>query len=228
MTTRQEAWDHEYLAGKSLPTTHYRVLSAHTNFFERFLTERKISGKMLDIGCGDAKNAVFFAANGQFVYGVDISSQALSLANSEIVRSEQQSNIRLVQADICAGWPFRKSSFASALDATTLINVTGETEIANYLTELKRVLRPGGVFQIVTPILPDEFYAKLVAEQNCKTIQHGNGIVQRVYSLEELLNLLKISFSIEAVDVVRKENKMYGQTYKRVHARIIGVNYARS
>lgn len=45
--------------------------------FYRFLKKEKAKGKMLDIGCGNGRNAFFFANNGFEVEGIDFAESAI-------------------------------------------------------------------------------------------------------------------------------------------------------
>jgi len=95
------------------------------------------AGPVLDAGCGDGYASCKLAESGYQVDGVDIAEEMVQLA------SQQAGNlpVRFQQADV-NHLPFADETFAGIL----CINVVEFTESPlTALTELRRVLRPGGV-----------------------------------------------------------------------------------
>lgn len=92
--------------------------------------------RTLDLGCGLAVEARFLADQGLMAVGVDVSVEALRMAE------RPPSRAHLVQADVCC-LPFRDATFDALLDRFCFHWVQPEDE-PKYEAEARRVLRPGG------------------------------------------------------------------------------------
>jgi ubiquinone/menaquinone biosynthesis C-methylase UbiE len=104
--------------------------------------------RWLELGCGPGGNlAMMDAHHPQLVVGVDISAVALTMARSQFPNS------RLVSADFNVGLPFSDESF----DLVTIFHVIYHDWIddeVKVLTEVARVLGPGGIVLITEPAFP--------------------------------------------------------------------------
>jgi ubiquinone/menaquinone biosynthesis C-methylase UbiE len=98
--------------------------------------------RALDVGCGDGRFTAELAAAGASVVGVDVAEAALERARTAHPGLEFQ----LVGID--ADLPFADNSF-DLVWASEVIEHIGDT--ARFLSELRRVLLPGGRLLITTP-----------------------------------------------------------------------------
>ena len=96
---------------------------------------------ILDIGCGFGRNAIYFAKHGFNVSGFDLSehsvNQTLEKAKAQNVKLDQ-----VVVADML-NFPFKDNSF----DVLFALNVISHTDLEGFkkiLSEINRVLKPGG------------------------------------------------------------------------------------
>jgi len=93
----------------------------------------------LDVGCGDGGFSLKLGAD---VYGIDVSSEAVSLANERGVKARV--------ADAGGDWPFQ-DAFFELVFAGEVIEHVYDTE--RFLQECRRVLKPGGRLILTTPNL---------------------------------------------------------------------------
>jgi SAM-dependent methyltransferase len=91
-------------------------------------------GRLLDVGCGGGSHALAFAEDGWAVTGVDVSEDQLELA--------RRRGVDVLQADATA-LPFEDGSFDAAVSMWIHTDVD---DLASFLREVARVLRPGGPF----------------------------------------------------------------------------------
>jgi dolichyl-phosphate beta-glucosyltransferase len=103
------------------------------------LARERAQGPCLDVGCGGGGTALRVAERVP-TYGVDLSSQALTHARSRGLRG-------LVRAEASA-LPFAEGSFGSAM-ALDVIEHHSRPE--QMLTEVRRILRPGGLLVVTVP-----------------------------------------------------------------------------
>jgi SAM-dependent methyltransferase len=100
-------------------------------------------GRALDIGCGDGRlTAELDAAE---LTGADVSGVALERARRRLPRA------RLVELEPDQPVPFDDGSFDTVLAAETVEHVR---DLQLFLSELRRVLAPGGQLALTTPATP--------------------------------------------------------------------------
>jgi ubiquinone/menaquinone biosynthesis C-methylase UbiE len=146
-------------------------------------------GDLLDVACGFGRHAVPLARAGYRVTGVDRSTALLAEARK---RAEGDVGPKLVQADY-RELPFADASFDAALNLYTSLGYLGDAEDTKVLSEVARVLRPGGKLVIETlhrDLLVREFQAdewrllgqgRLLLEQ--RTFDPAAGVTQTTQTL---------------------------------------------
>jgi len=108
-----------------------------------FLLEHVGSGeRVLDVGCGEGRFAAELARAGAEVVGIDVAAEPLRRARA----LHPELDLRLVRAE--AAWPLRDASF-DVVWAGEVIEHIADT--AGWLSEVRRVLRPGGALLLSTP-----------------------------------------------------------------------------
>ena len=124
---------------------------SHPDFREdrdlyRRLAELAMPGPGLDAGCGSgALEMSYLAELGFEMYGLDAVAENIEVAR--ILRPELAG--RLQVADVQEPLPFDDSSFEVVLCNAVIQHVPRDAVFANVLPEFARVLRPGGVLQLM-------------------------------------------------------------------------------
>jgi len=100
----------------------------------------RVVGPVLDAGCGTGEIALFFAALGRRVTGIDFAEVAINRARSKA--AERSLHVKFLVKDATAldEWHER---FASAIDCG-LFHVFSDADRRRYVKGLARVLEPGG------------------------------------------------------------------------------------
>ena len=96
---------------------------------------------ILDAGCGSCAKSVLLAARGFTVVGNDFSQDALALAGNTLRAHGVEHRITLKQGDLL-NLPFESGQFKYVICWGVLMHVP---EVKRALSELARVLAPGGV-----------------------------------------------------------------------------------
>jgi SAM-dependent methyltransferase len=107
---------------------------------ERFVRSLGQPGRALDLGCGDGRLTASLAAHD--LVAADVSAVALERARWRVPHA------RMVELDPDAPLPLEDGTFELVLCAETLEHVR---DTALLLSEVRRVLRPGGELALTTP-----------------------------------------------------------------------------
>jgi ubiquinone/menaquinone biosynthesis C-methylase UbiE len=111
-----------------------------------YLKTVKPSARIIDIGVGNGRNAVYAARNGLEVLGIDFAGKILRLARNKfnkISRNESIGHVEFIQSDF-GSLPLRSDSFDGAIFVASLHHIPSGEERMNAVQELYRVLKVGG------------------------------------------------------------------------------------
>jgi ubiquinone/menaquinone biosynthesis C-methylase UbiE len=109
----------------------------------RFLLEHIAAGeRALDVGCGEGRFASELARAGVRVVGIDVAETPLRRARER----DPGLDLRLIEAD--GPWPIEDASMDAVWAGETIEHVA---DTAGWLSQARRVLRPGGRLLLSTP-----------------------------------------------------------------------------
>jgi SAM-dependent methyltransferase len=100
----------------------------------------QVTGPVLDAGCGTGEHALFFAAQGHQVVGVDFVPEAIQRARRKA--AEQGLPVKFLVRDATALGDWAEH-FATVIDCG-LFHVFSDDDRRRYVQELSRVVKPGG------------------------------------------------------------------------------------
>ena len=100
----------------------------------------RISGPVLDAGCGTGEHAMFLAARGHQVTGIDFVGQAIQRARRKAAERGLSVDFVVKDATRLGDWCDR---FASVIDCG-LFHVFSDDDRRRYVQGLTQVLEPGG------------------------------------------------------------------------------------
>lgn len=154
------------------------------SLFARWILERVEKGKkIVDMGCGNGRDSIFFMENGMKVYAVDASD----VATEHITRS-YPGKIHVENKDFVNYLGEMEEEFDYLYSRFT-IHAIQEEEQKICIQNAYRAIKPGGEFFIEVRCTKDELFGKgtLVA----KNTYFYNGHNRRFVEKEELLSDLR-------------------------------------
>ena len=99
-----------------------------------------VAGPVLDAGCGTGENALFLAARGHPVIGIDFVEQAIRMARGKAADRGLTAEFQVKDALTLSDWDQR---FATVIDSG-LFHVLSDDDRARYVAGLTHVTEPGG------------------------------------------------------------------------------------
>lgn len=113
------------------------------------------SGKVLELGAGQAQDGCFFASQGYEVTATDIEDTALELAKQRAI--DKEIRVDLKKVDLRDELPFESESFDAVYTHLSLHYFDKETTLRLF-GEIQRVLKKGGVFAFLVNSVNDPEY----------------------------------------------------------------------
>lgn len=107
----------------------------------RFSKEMKI----LDAGCGEGRNAVYFINEGYQLYGIDQNDIAIQYCRYMAKSLDKKYDAHRFQVGSMEEIPFHKEAFDAVLCSAVLHFAEGESNFWQMMNEMLRVLKPGGI-----------------------------------------------------------------------------------
>ncbi|CAN6444822.1 unnamed protein product [Victoria cruziana] len=141
-------WDGRYLQ-EVPPYDWYQRYSALRPFVSRYIPK---ASRLLMLGCGTAVMSEEMINDGyEYVMNVDISSVAIHMMKK---KNEHVPQLEYMQMNVTDMSFFSDESFDSAIDKGTLDSLmcgyNAPTNAASMLGEVNRLLKPGGIYMLVT------------------------------------------------------------------------------
>jgi SAM-dependent methyltransferase len=129
-------WDASYTSGTPGPWDIGRPQPA----FVRLADEGRLTGLLLDAGCGTGENSMLAASRGADVTGIDISPAAIAQARAKASGRGLTARFEVADAlDLS-----RLSLIADTVIDSGVFHIFGDDDRARYVASLATVLRPAG------------------------------------------------------------------------------------
>ncbi|WP_445478767.1 class I SAM-dependent methyltransferase [Lysinibacillus irui] len=137
----QHFWNDFYDTFQNIPFFVNKPDENLVHYFEKNMIN---PGKVLEIGCGAGRNAIYLAKNGCSVVGVDISDKALKWAQRRM--NEENVNIEFVCANIFE-LDYEQNSFDFIYDSGCFHHIPPHRRVS-YIEMIDKLLKPGGYFAL--------------------------------------------------------------------------------
>jgi len=159
---------------------------------DRVEVKRKVE-RVLDLGCGNGRHAIYFAREGFTASGIDISETAVEWAKQWAAREGFDVDFRVGEI---SKLPYESETFDVIVSHGVLDHVPME-QARKAMDEAARILTPGGLFYFDLKSADDvDFGRGQEAGLNTFVIEDGfeQGLVQHFFTLDEVHELMGKSF----------------------------------
>lgn len=112
------------------------------------LLKRERAKRVLDLGCGSGRHTVMLAREGFEVFGMDVSPEGVRLARRWLREEGLKASLRV--SSCYRRFPF-SDSFFDAVVSVQVIHHNRRGKVRQCISEMARVLRPGGVLFVSVP-----------------------------------------------------------------------------
>ena len=116
-----------------------------------------LNGNVLDVACGTGDMVIELAKRGCMVTGIDLSEEMLSIARQKTASANFQFPISNFQSADAEHLPFDDNTFDAV---TCAFGVRNFVHLEQGLSEMLRVLKPGGTMVILELATPDSAWAR--------------------------------------------------------------------
>lgn len=161
-----------------------------SNFAETALEFTHPGEHMIDLGCGNGGDSLFFSSHGLFVTAVDLSADALDNLKS----NRDASNIRIRQEDFVCGRSVANDVYDIYYSRWTLHSITEESQ-EQLLYNIHRQAEPGARVLVEARSYNDDLYGKGKCVGRDAFVERGH--YRRFLKKDEFLAaLLRYGFAI--------------------------------
>jgi len=102
--------------------------------------------KILDVGCGEGRNAVYFLQKNYPIFGIDPNEVAIQYCRYLAKTINPETDIHRFQVGDGAAIPFHAAAFDAVISSAVLHFAEGHAHFWKMIFEIHRVLKPGGIF----------------------------------------------------------------------------------
>ena len=151
--------------------------------------------KILELGCGQGRDALFFASKGLEVYAID--SSAVAIENLRIKTKELNLDINLKNINALEGLPFSNDYF-DAVYSHMFYNISfNDSELKLLFSESKRVLKDNGLLSFSVRNDKDIMHKK--GTKVTENIYDINGFQIRFFTKEDVKFFMNDNFKIKNI-----------------------------
>ncbi len=168
--------------------------------YEYFIQNRV--KKILDLGCGQGRDAVFFSLNGLEIYAVDSSIVAIESIRKFNEKNNQSINAKYMNAK--QGLPFDNNYF-DAIYSHMFYNMNFTNNELDFLfQESNRVLKTKGLLCFSVRSDKDELFRRGFKIDKDEDIYEIHGFQIRFFSIEQIKSLV-LSFQFKMDKIVQAD-----------------------
>lgn len=189
------------LTRKHNEAIHPKHLLKEAVWYQKYL---KKNDTVLDIGCGGATSLIKISKRIKNGYGFDIDIKSIHIARNNS-KKEKATNLNFLIHDANKKLPFKAANFTIVICSDVLEHLKKRDYALN---EIKRVLKKGGLFLLVTDN-PNTSWKK--KQKSAGVFYYADKDHKYEYPKEEILNKLrKLNFKFVSISTVTYDTPLRG------------------
>jgi ubiquinone/menaquinone biosynthesis C-methylase UbiE len=217
---QQRIWDEEHARPQVLLQMDAREASSGVTKFIEFLQRVGVpqGARGIEMGCGKGRNVIWLARKGFEMSGFDFSPSAIAEARRR-VQEAGVDKTQFVVADATQLWPYESNSFDFAINCFATTDIESAKGRAFAVSELYRVLKPGGHLLAYLLSTDDEFHKEMITRfpsEQRNAFHHPTGKFEKTFDEEELRAVYR-DFEIVRWERVEKTTVFGHKTYACKH-----------
>ena len=147
---------------------------------------------ILELGCGQGRDSLFFTNLGCKVVGTDISENAINFVKK--IKNEQNlENLELFLHDTLNPFVFKNSNF-ELIYSNLALQFFDLSQLSQIFSNIKKIMKPKSFFLFSTKKSGDKYFQ--FGNKISETAFEYNGITRFFFSRTQLENILKNYFTI--------------------------------
>ncbi len=179
------------------------------------LFKQESKTKILELGCGQGRDTIFFAQNGFRVYAVDYTQSGVDAINQKARALGLDESITAVCHDVRNPLPFEDNSFDGCYSHMLYCMALTTSELEFLSNEVRRVLKPGGLNVYTVRNANDPHYRTGIPRG--EDMYEVNGFIVHFFSQEKVTHLAKgyEIFEIDEFEEGDLPRKLYRVTLRK-------------
>ena len=169
--------------------------------FAKELLEKNSLQKILELGCGQGRDCLFFAKQGFDVFGFDISQDAISFVE-ECCKAENLQNLKVIVHDVIK--PFDFNPEFDLIYSNLALQFFDLNQLETIFNNINKILQKNSLFLFSTK-KPGDKYHNFGTKINDHTFEY-NRIKRYFFDQNSLRVLLEKNFKILIFDFDQHEN----------------------
>ena len=228
---QRKKWDKEHAEPYALKQMDARKASSSILPFFDFLRAQHLSNLTgLEMGCGKGRNVIWCAEQPEVLHmtGFDFSSVAIEEAKRRAEKADVSVKTRFIIMDATKRWEFTDDSFDFGMDCTASPDIEDSVGRLFAVSEMRRVLKPGGYFLVYVMSTDDEYHKEMMqrspAEEKNAFYHPDTGKFEKVFDEAELDEMYADFKLLEARRIDKKSvffrkeyaSKMHWRVYQKL------------
>ncbi|MBA4391179.1 MAG: SAM-dependent methyltransferase [Syntrophus sp. (in: bacteria)] len=152
--------------------------------------------RILELGGGQGRDTVFFAQNGMYVDVIDYTENGVRIIDENTEKACLKDHVSSLCHDMRKGLPYEEGSFDGCYAHQVLCMALTTAELEFLIGEVRRVLRPGGVFIYTVRNTDDAHFQQGI--HRGEDLYEKNGFIVHYFSREKI-EILARGFDIMGV-----------------------------
>ena len=212
-------WEREHAKPFALKQMNAKKVSGSIPPFFEFLRAKQHPVSLgLEMGCGKGRNVIWCAqqVGVEKITGFDFSETAIGVAKKRAEEAGVTDKTDFVVMDATRKWIFDDASFDFGIDCTASTDIESPTLRSFAISEMWRVLKPGGFLLVYVMSTDDEYHRLMIerspAEEKNAFYHPDTGKFEKVFEDGELAEMYARFDRIETRRI-EKKSEFFGKKY---------------